>query len=484
MRMGCAFALGGIAFCTLALGGSAFYLKDKIHPRPDHAPVTPADFARTIPPGELRADLAAMISMMRHIHPDFDQVTNRSALSTLEASIDERIDHPMNRREFWKEASLINGIIRDGHTGLEKPTEEWNAAKDRTLSLPLMLSFDDEGVRVSRSFDPHVADGVRLRAINGISIVEIRDWITDRISGEGIELRRAYASARFEQYAWLMGLRAPFTLTLADGSRRVLNGIPAAEIEKLGASDPASQYQLSFFDVAAVMRIGTFDGAESDFSKFLADSFATIAVRKTAALIIDLRTNGGGESSQADLLQTYLSPSNLPGLWRVSVKTTPEIKAFYRTLMPPAFRWFPINEVIPDLRGIQHSPDNGVFIFHPDPAFPEKRWRANREVYKGPVYLLIGPQSYSTTAIFVSPLIFWKRAISVGQPTGEPATFFGDNYEFDLPVSKLQASVSHKEFRLLTPGRSDAGLPAQIPIPLQYDALTTTLQILRRNASH
>jgi hypothetical protein len=76
------------------------------------------------------------------------------------------------------------------------------------------------------------------------------------------------------------------------------------------------------------------------------------------------------------------------------------------------------------------------------------RRKPNPLRFGGNLYVLIGPRTYSSAAIFAAPLKHYGRARFVGARAGEPLVFYGENYVFDLPRSRLQAQVSHKAFRL------------------------------------
>jgi hypothetical protein len=138
------------------------------------------------------------------------------------------------------------------------------------------------------------------------------------------------------------------------------------------------------------------------------------------------------------------------------------VKLRYKTLLPANFRWIPLNSLVPMLRGIQSAPDNGFYRFHPDPPRPKARWLKNPLVFKGDLYVLISRVTYSSAVIFAQPLKYWRRATFIGEATGEPLSFYGDNFEFELPNTKLQASVSHKKFVLLGATDPNGGIQPDI----------------------
>ena len=209
---------------------------------------------------------------------------------------------------------------------------------------------------------------------------------------------------------------------------------------------------------------------------FLPAAFQTIRDRKIGTVVLDLRQCDGGDTRLSDELQTYLSDRQLPAIDTVTVKATPEVKAMYRTLLPEGFRWIPLNQMIPQLSGIQNAPDSGTFAAHPEPPAPVARGSANPLAFGGRLYVLIDANTYSTCLIAAAPYKYWKRARFVGEPTGEGSTFYGDYYEFDLPNTHLQARASHKVFKLVGSKGPDMPLMPDVMVDASHpDALAIAL---------
>ena len=486
-RRGLVYGVAALALLTALVGGIGFYLKDKIHLRPDHAVVEAGDFDRKLQPADLRADFAALVRTAAHIHPDFRRIVDSAEFEDRRSRIVAALDRPMNRIEFWRVASALNGTLHDGHSGLPLPVEEWQHASETLAVVPLQVELDDAGIAIVGSLDPAIPTA-RLFAINGIPAAALRDWITDRISGETLAYRRSAGAAAFARWVWLRGIQPPYRIEWApaDGPSQtaVARGVPLASWASATGSPGATPLQLTIDGDVARLVVASFEQPDADYAAFLEESFRRIRDRHVQALIVDVRRNQGGSSSQADLLQSYLSDRLLPSIREVRVRTTPEVKARYRTLLPPGFRWIPINSLFAELRGIQTAPDNGFFASSPEGTEPSARSSANPLQFHGDLYLLISPVTYSAAAIFAAPLRYWGRAILIGQPTGEPLVFYGDNYEFDLPATRLQATVSHKQFSLFGATDPALGVQPQIAIGSREDALARALrEIARRRAA-
>lgn len=443
--------VGVLLGVTVGLGA---YLSDKIYLRFDHVATEPAQFGRLYSPDELQQDFAHAIATIEHIHPDIEAAIDVESFEARRADIVQALNRPMTRLDFYNIASRINGAYRDGHTSIRLPSEEWSAARGAYLAPPIKIRLEGDGIVIEQILGAAspVTDA-RLVSINGRSAADVAEWLLSRESGENLPARRAYAGARFPERAWAMGLRSPYEIVYTTGvegaeARVSLQGV--VDDDWYGATGPASaEMNLTIDDAIAVLRIDSFETPTASYSAFLRDSFDHIRDEGVTSLILDMRHNSGGDTRQSDELQSYLSEHRLPALAQVSVHATPEVKAIYRTLLPEGFRWLPVARLVPMLGGIEDTPDNGGFAFAPEAAQPQRRWLQNGRRFSGDLYILIGPYTYSTAAIFVAPFKHWERATLIGQETGEPMTFFGDNYEFDLPRTHLVASASHKTFELL-----------------------------------
>src|SRR3954467_7793464 len=103
------YGVAAVAALATGFGGIGFYLKDKIHLRPDHARIEASDFDRKLAPTQLRADFAALLRMTEHVHPAFARIVDPSEYGQRRAQILAALDRPMNRLEFWRIASAVNG---------------------------------------------------------------------------------------------------------------------------------------------------------------------------------------------------------------------------------------------------------------------------------------------------------------------------------------------------------------------------------------
>lgn len=475
--------VGVLLVLICALAAAAAYLQDKIYPRFEHSRVRAGDFTRLYSSAELKADFLYMTAQIEHIHPHASAIRSARFAST-ESAILGSINRSMTRTEFDALASQINGEYLDGHTTMLPPSEEWDAYSAHDRVVPIVVSIEADRIQVTKSLGTTaIPAAAELISLNGIRSEELMGALTARVSGESAAFRRAYASRTFALNVWLLGIRPPFRIDY-----RVSRGGAPTSVSDPGipytrwsvAADSAKQdpHRLEIKDQVALIVMRSFSSKlHDDIHVFLADAFRRIKASHVQAVILDLRDCEGGDTRLSDELQTYLSDYQLPAVKSVSVKSTAEIKAMYRTLLPEGFRWIPLNRMVPMLRGIQDAPDGGFFDFHPESSNPVRRKHPNALAFKGPLYVLVSASTYSTCLIAAVPYKYWQRGILIGEPPAESLTFFGDTYEFDLPNTKLQAVVSHKIFTLFGSSEVNSQLTPDIPVTVsQPDAYAIALQ--------
>lgn len=472
---------GAVAAIIVVIGGLGLYLSDKIYLRDNHRTVPRAEFDRLYSPDEVQEDIAALTSTIRKIHPDFEGVAGvvfEARCAALAASL----DGPMTRVEVYRRLAPLNHYLRDGHTYLRPPLEErlaYEAAGGRYL--PMTVRIFQESLIVKRPLIPEANIEARdkITAINGVSASELAAFSLKSQSGESLALRRAYAEKFFYRDLWAAGVESPFAIRIRrDGAELVVTSPGLAKsdyIEKRNAAAPGNAFTILENNIA-LLTFNDMPLPNREFRQFLKSSFESLNRRSVNTLIIDMRENGGGDSRAGDMLMTYLTDQALPSVKHVDVKVTEEIKRYYKTLLPAGFRWIPLHWGVPMLRNIQNEPPDGTFRFYPGPDTPRPRRRQPEYAFDGQLYVLTGPRTYSSAVIFAAPMKHYGRATFVGEETGEPLIFFGENYYFDLPHTRLQAQVSHKMFTLV--GASDAHTGILPDIPTRGDALETALKAI------
>jgi len=180
----------------------------------------------------------------------------------------------------------------------------------------------------------------------------------------------------------------------------------------------------------------------------LHDALTRAQQAKVRALVVDVRRNGGGSNSANDQVLHYLTSKPCSEGNRFAVRASRMVKAKYgfaeyvqRYFAPNA--WF--------------APEGSVVTI------------------AGPMYLLVGPGTFSSAQSFSETVQEYGIATLVGKPLGEPANSNGQIFPVRAPRTCLNASIASKFFYAIKPRPdSDVVTPGRDPV------LAAVLERVRR----
>ena len=176
----------------------------------------------------------------------------------------------------------------------------------------------------------------------------------------------------------------------------------------------------------AFINLSSFSG--SGLRKFMRQSFRTIKTRGVKNLVVDLRSNGGGNIKNSTRLSQYISDhsfkiadsvvANNRGIGKVPLSSF--LNVMYYALAKTV---------------ISKKEADGKFHFK---RF-EKHYYApiTKNHFDGSVYILQGGYTFSASTLFTSPLIKQKNVTIVGEETG--GGYYG-NSAMMIPTIKLPYS--------------------------------------------
>ncbi|RME00806.1 MAG: hypothetical protein D6814_02840, partial [Calditrichaeota bacterium] len=178
------------------------------------------------------------------------------------------------------------------------------------------------------------------------------------------------------------------------------------------------------------------------FNKFLRNTFRRIQAHHTRGLIVDLRENGGGNSSLGNALLSYITDKPYRFSARIEWKISAPLKQYLKEFVPASIRWLPVYYFTSMGRKIWNTPEGEFAVWEAKPTAP----KPNPLRYRGPVCFLIGPGTFSSAMLLANGVADYHLATLIGEETGGRPNGFGEIYVFDLPNTRLQVSVSTKRF--------------------------------------
>ncbi len=413
-----------------------------------HEDVRPEEFERAFLPRELAEDLRFLVDVCEEVHPRPYALRPREEIEALREALERRIQHPLTRREFWPLAAQLAAALGDDHTSLLPPFEEWNAFASTERLLPLAVEARAGRLVIVRSLaEGGPPPGAELRRVNGIDLRESLSEYPTLRAGEP-----AFAAASFSSnlhmHLWLAGARAPFEVHTDDGRGECtvyegLEGMTAQEIQAKRSAVPArANWTLHWLEggVAWIdFRSMTDGGAWKDF---LRATFDEIRAKEARGVIVDLRRNGGGDSTLGERLLAYLDDKPYRMASRKEWRSSARYRAHLKNHLAAWLRWLPLQYLHPFGRAFWGAEEGEIVVLELEEVTPEVEPRR----FDGPWCLLIGPATFSSAMMLANAVGDFGLAPLFGAETGGVPNAFGEIYSCDLPNSRLQLQVSSAYF--------------------------------------
>ena len=343
-------------------------------------------FREDLPDEEKLAGLSMLWSEAKYNFVNFDLVPDLDWDSLYVATI-PRVLATTSTQSYYRVLSGMVAQLRDGHSNVYVPSE----LSDRVYARPGLRTRLVEGrVLVIELRDPSLADagfavGQEVVAVDGEPVHayaerEVRPYQSASTDHD--------LDVRTYEYMLLAGDAAEavaLTLRQPDGTtvEREAPRLTYEQTQALGWSRPA--FELAWLPGrVAHVRLNSF-GSDEAADAFLA-RFGEIA--EAEALVLDVRDNGGGNSSVG---------------WRVLCTLTDAdalaVSSWHTRLYRPAFRAWGRGEATEGERGSTFGCD------------------ADRH-YTGPVAVVTSPRTFSAAEDFAVAFDVIDRGPLVGEPTG------------------------------------------------------------------
>lgn len=333
--------------------------------------------------------------------------------------------------------------LRDGHTYIEP--DEYFIFKSATYMFPFRLKLHFNRLLVEYALsDLENLQGQTLIAINGQPVTEFLRPALRKISGESDTFRLAKFIDRQQFYgAWCDLLpSSPVTMHFMDKggqfSTHLIDLISLHTYNSFIAEYDLDENNLPSFhrfyhgDKTCYYRYNDFVDSEDERS-YIAHLFREMHKRKTDSLIIDVRNNGGGNSAMGYYLLGFLTNQSYRMFSRVDTKLS-ELLFKQRTEFTPYSSLASL--VVSEL--MKSEP-------------PEQQ----ADIFKGTLYLLIGPRTFSMAAAFAAVIKDYQIGQLIGEETGGRRQTSGDVLVDQLPSSMIRFGVSAKVFYAPVPKVDD-----------------------------
>jgi len=417
---------------------------------------------------ELKKDYQLFRNILEKSHPSLYWYISKDSLDYYFDNAYASIKDSMTESQFRMLLSFVISKIDCGHTVVKSSkayTKYFDTAQLKTF--PLGLKFWKDTMIVTANLnrrDSVIKRGTVLKSINGLTQPQLTDTFFNYISTDGHSECGKYQSlstgfAFASLYKNIFGYQDKFdisyldsngqeqqkTIPLYDFRSDTMNrmSFPVDHLTRKKKTPPpkfsffTSNLQLDTTGSTAFLTLNTFD-RNNHLRKFFRQTFKAIEKNHIRYLIIDLRSNGGGDAAISTLFTRYLIDKKFKvadSLYALNRKTKYDRyieKSFlYNTML------FFVTKKRSD--GKYHF---GYFERH---YFDPKK----KNHFEGQAYLLLGGNSFSATTLFAGALKGQKNITLVGEETG--GGYYGNTAwiipDVTLPITKVRFRLPR--FRLI-----------------------------------
>jgi hypothetical protein len=412
--------------------------------------------APKIAPAKLLQDLQTLHKVLEQNHPSMYWYTPKDSMDIYFSAALAAVKDSMSVWAFRTVVASYLANIKCGHTSVlfsPKLTKLYAAYKYPQFPLQLKV-WKDSAVVIGNLYtkDSILKRGTIVTAINQLPIKPLVDSIYSIISTDGnsINFKSQVLTNNFSGWykARFGNTDSLYQISYIDSAGHAKTTSIAAYVppkpkkDSLSKSNvvssktktpkpvPIKKWTLLVDSTAntAFMNLSSFSG--KGFRKFIRRSFRTIQNRGVKNLVIDLRSNGGGEIKNSTLLTQYISDH--------SFKIADSVVAKNRGI-----RKIPMSSYL-DVMGYalakvmisKKASDGGFHINRYEKHYYQP---VTKNHFDGHVYILQGGFTFSASTLFTSPLIKQKNVTIVGEETG--GGYYGNSAilipNIKLPHSKL-----------------------------------------------
>jgi hypothetical protein len=412
--------------------------------------------APKIAPAKLLQDLQTLHKVLEQNHPSMYWYTPKDSMDLHFSRALASVKDSMSAWQFRNVVATYLAQIKCGHTSVHfspKLTKWYTAFRFPQFPLQLKV-WKDSAVVIGNLYakDSILKRGTIVTSINQLPVSALVDSMYSILSTDGNSINfksqvltnnfSSWYKARFGNQDSVYQISYIDSLGNKQTTQIAAYVPPKPKKDSLSKSNvvssktktpkpaPIKKWTLLVDSTAntAFMNLSSFSG--KGFRKFIRRSFRTIQNRGVKNLVIDLRSNGGGEIKNSTLLTQYISDH--------SFKIADSVVAKNRGI-----RKIPMSSYL-DVMGYalakvmisKKASDGGFHINRYEKHYYQP---FTKNHFDGHVYILQGGFTFSASTLFTSPLIKQKNVTIVGEETG--GGYYGNSAilipNIKLPHSKL-----------------------------------------------
>ncbi len=410
---------------------------------------------------EICNDIDSLVSTAQKVHPtiynkDFVQEINH---------LKKEITSPISTVALFRKLQPLVAV--DGHTLIQFKGNVEPALEKPLLPFETVVYDEELFVKTNLSIIPGIKPGYKILSINNVKTKKIINHLMNYIPGETkrYKFTKLSGSGFSFWYQMVYGNDSTYTIQLQHGLKNmtyIVKGIKRERFKK----GKSKYFSCRVIDKnIAYLKITRFRKPRM-FLSFIDSCFSAFQEKNIKHLIISVK-GGGGFGDLADSLMSYITDKPYRQWEKQNVKISKETESY-----------------------ILENQDNGFyqgdfFIINKPLKIPTNR--TNR--FKGNVYVLTGPKTYSTMTLFAAMAKCYSNMTLIGEEAGQPLISNGGISRHQLPNTGMNYYLSLSTYTMSCAIDSEDSVQPDFEViptleDLIYDrepALVYTLKMIREN---
>lgn len=421
------------------------------------------------PKKQLQEDYRVFRGVLEESHPSLYWFTPKDSMDYFFDAGFRSITDSMNEQQFRNVLSYVVSKIHCGHTAV-KYSKQYGRYLDtaKIKMFPLSFKVWSDSMAITANInrkDSILKYGTMVTAIDGYSARQLTDTFLNYVSGDGNSINGKYQSlsnsgAFGSLYRNIMGMKDQIAVTYVDSTgaeqtvsvpvfdpsiKDTVQRLPGSRIAARPPKESTRNYSFSSRMVqidtslsSAYMTLHTFSRGNK-LRSFFRHSFREIKKRHIQHLVVDVRTNGGGDAGISTLLTRYLVDKKFK--LADSLYAVRKSSKYHKYIAWQPFYWSLMQFITHKKKEDGHY-HFGYFerhYFHPK----------KHNHFNGDIYLVTGGNSFSATTLFVKALQGQHNVKVIGEETGGGA--YGNSAwmipDVTLPNTKVRFRLP--KFRLV-----------------------------------
>lgn len=441
-----------------------------------------------IAPASLQADFDDLYSGLQSAHYDLYAHRPKAEYDALFADMRADLGRPLTHTEAEVRFQKFVAFGRVAHANIPFPQAAWEAYRTNGgKAFPLSIRYLGDRLMIASDMSgPEQAlTGLEIISLNGIPARELESRLRANLSADNDYLARTMLEFRFIPLLWLeLGAKTDFELVLQDrtGERRavVVPALPRDEFFTATSSFELDwdERRHAILNGIGYLRPGPFynnlPGAEdmwdnTAFTAFIDEAFISFIDAGVPAVLIDVRSNPGGDNSFSDHMVAWFADEPFRFASQFLVRISAQAAASNARRLTPG----DTDSISARFAAAFAGAANGDIVdFDLGDTVPREGQR-----FEGKIYLLIDRHSYSNTVTVAALTQDYGFGRILGEETSDLASTYGAMEQFTLPRTGIV--VNFPKAHIIRPNGNTASRGVIPDIAITSPLISTDDEMLK-----